>query len=318
MEFENQWKNALEKRKYDARSAESSAFRLFHGHGEGEGFSHALTIDKFAEHAWVNCEIDYLSPENISELTSALQESKFKSAVIIYRKRKGDETQPAVTLFGDPPEDLIVENCGLKFLVNLKSQRQPGLFLDLDYSRNWLTKNSKSKNVLNLFSYTGSLSVAAGAGGASHVTSIDLSKNYTEWAAKNWKLNELDVTKADYIYGDALNWLDRFKKQSRTFDIVVCDPPSFSRTKESTFSTMKDLGVLHEKIFRCLSKNGVLVSSVNTETLSRDEFIDQIKIGAKEADRKISIESEFSLPPEFPIRESQDRYLKGAVIRATN
>lgn len=295
-----------------------SATRLFHGPGEGEGFSRQLSIDKFAAHAWVSCEIESLPPDTLKILAEELQASDFQSAAIIYRKKKGDETQPAEILFGSPPEKLIVENCGLKFQVNLKSQRQPGLFLDLDFVRNWLLQNSMSKSVLNLFSYTGSLSVAAGAGGARHVTSVDLSKNYTEWAATNWKLNELEQSKGDYIYGDTFDWLNRFKKQNRSFDIIVCDPPSFSRTKDSTFSTSKDLGALHEKIFRVLSKNGQLVSSINTETLSRDEFIVQIKQGAKDADRRILIEKEFSLPPEFPVRESKDSYLKGAVIRATN
>lgn len=314
MLFADSFKIAFSKRQLD----EDSAIRIFHGPGEGNGIYQNISIDKFGAHAWVSCEMDSLPPNICSEIEESLMAARFLSASIIFRKKKGEETQPSKTLFGAPPESLVIKNCGLKFLVKLSSQRQPGLFLDLNLVRDWLLKNSTNKTVLNLFSYTGSLSVASGAGGASHVLSIDLSKNYSTWAQKNWELNGLQMASGDFVCGDVFDWLNRFHRKARLFDVIVCDPPSFSRTKKATFSTTKNSQDLHEKLFNLAKPSGIVITSINTETISKDEFLSFVKRAAKSVGRTIKIEREFGLPPEYPTRNEEDDYLKGALIKVTN
>ncbi len=284
-----------------------SAIRIFHGPGEGEGELAKYTLDKYADHAWIT----YFGEAPTSATKKTLEQfcqKHFQSAVLICRHKKGDETQPATNLFGATPAHFLVTNCDLRFEISFRQQRHPGLFLDLDFVRRWLKKYASKKSVLNLFSYTGSLSAAAGAGGADLVVSVDLSKPFTEWARRNWAHNNLLEAKGDFIFGDVFEWLKKFKKQNRRFDIVVCDPPSFSRGKKSDFSTARDLAMLHQHIFDVLADGGQVVTSINSESLSRDAFLKKVKVGADP--RPIRVAEEFGLPPEFP----GDSYLKGAII----
>lgn len=313
MDFLNQLQQAMGRRVFSPQSA----LRIFHGPGEGVGETKKLSVDKFGEHAWLSFEGEQISKLLAEEVTRSCQKMSFQSAALIHRQKKGEETRPPVALYGELPKAYIVENSGLKFEVNFVNQRQPGLFLDMDFVRHWLLKHVANKSVLNLFSYTGSLSVAAGAGRASKVTSVDLSRPFTEWAQRNWTLNGLPETRSDFIYGDVFEWLKKFKKQKRLFDIVVCDPPSFSRGKKSNFSTSKDLAELHQIIFEILENKGILVTSINSANLSRKDFLRDVKNGASESNRKVTILEEFSLPPEFPTPSQmpEEAYLKGFIFQ---
>ncbi|MCK7559722.1 class I SAM-dependent methyltransferase [Chitinophaga sedimenti] len=97
--------------------------------------------------------------------------------------------------------------------------------------------DAQDKKVLNLFCYTGSFSVYAAAGGASQVTSVDLSKTYLQWAEDNMQLNGLlDPARHQFIHADVLQYLDTLKLN--TYDLVVLDPPTFSNSKR-----MKDFRI---------------------------------------------------------------------------
>src|SRR5690606_27904615 len=96
--------------------------------------------------------------------------------------------------------------------------------------RDFLFKNANGKNVLNLFCYTGSISVAAAKGGA-RVTSIDMSNTYLDWAYENFLLNDIDPKKHVFFQADVLKELIVRKEQNETFDIIILDPPSFSNSK---------------------------------------------------------------------------------------
>src|SRR5690606_24981460 len=150
-------------------------------------------------------------------------------------------------LFGEVPAGhFSVSEGGRSFLVQLQGVRHPGLFLDLAPLRDWLQARSQGWRVLNAFAYTGSLSVAAGRGGASHVTTIDLSRPTIRWAEENWRENVLPESSARFIAGDVFEWLPRLRREKAEYDCLILDPPSFSRGKKGSFSTAKDLRRLHE------------------------------------------------------------------------
>jgi 23S rRNA (cytosine1962-C5)-methyltransferase len=172
---------------------------------------------------------------------------------------------------------------------------------------------------LNLFAYTGSLSVAAGMGGAKSVTTLDLSKPTIEWAKENWAINSaLDHTESDFIFGDVFEWIPKLIKKDLKFDTILCDPPSFSRTKSKTFSTQKDLKTLHELIFQVLAPGGTLATSINSENIPELAFMREIDLAAQKLGRRLTILKRLDLPETFPTRNSdlKDRYLKGFIVRA--
>ncbi|MEM1025952.1 MAG: class I SAM-dependent methyltransferase [Myxococcota bacterium] len=117
-----------------------------------------------------------------------------------------------------------VQEDGLSFELNLSDYIDVGLFLDHRPLRRWFRAHAQGRRVLNLFAYTGSFSVAAAAGGAARVTTVDLSGLYLDWARRNLEANELP--EGELVEADARTWLDH---QARgPWDLIFIDPPSRS------------------------------------------------------------------------------------------
>ena len=161
-------------------------------------------------------------------------------------------------------EFFTVEETGLKFLVNLSDYLDTGLFLDHRTTRIMVKSECENKRVLNLFCYTGSFSVYAASGGASLVTSIDLSKTYLQWAADNFAINLLkNETAFQFVHADVLQHLKTIGPNS--YDIVVMDPPTFSNSKrmDDFLDIQRDhVGLINDAL-NILSPNGVLYFSTN-------------------------------------------------------
>ena len=295
--------------------AQSDALRVFHGPSEGLRELSRIAIEKFGSHYWIfewERGESAVSPELRKVLERFLIGKGATSAVFLERPEKGVPADPVV-LFGEPPSFLDVREGPLKFRIRFLGTRHPGLFLDHQPRREWLCKNAHGMKVLNTFAYTGSLSVAAGVGGASHVTTLDLSKPTLKWAEENWSLNDLSTDRARFIHGDYFEWLPRLKREiaagADPFDCVVLDPPSFSRGKKGSFSTSKDLEKLHELAFDVLKPGGVLVTSINSENVSWLAFEKDVQSSARGL--KYSVISKITAPETFP----KATYLKGWILK---
>ena len=100
------------------------------------------------------------------------------------------------------------------------------------------------RRVLNTFAYTCGFGVAATAGGATRVLNLDLSKSVLEWGQANYRANGFEPDPHDFVFGDVFDWLARLAKRGDRFDLVILDPPGFSRTKSRAFSAARDYGEL--------------------------------------------------------------------------
>ncbi|HMH33828.1 MAG TPA: class I SAM-dependent methyltransferase [Puia sp.] len=158
----------------------------------------------------------------------------------------------------------VVQEQGLKFKVNLTDYLDTGLFLDHRITRNMVREESRDKNVLNLFCYTGSFSVYAAAGRAATVHSVDLSKTYLAWAEENMQANELTNEKKHlFIHADVKQWLDEL--QEDFYDLVIMDPPTFSNSKRMIdfLDIQRDHVGLINKTLRATKRGGVIYFSTN-------------------------------------------------------
>ncbi len=156
------------------------------------------------------------------------------------------------------------KEAGLTFKVNLSDYLDTGLFLDHRITRGMVREESAGKRVLNLFCYTASFSVYAAAGGASEVTSVDLSKTYLKWGEENMQLNEMyDPQKHVYEHADVKQYLDTLKPGS--FDLVVMDPPTFSNSKRMLdfLDIQRDHVELINKTLHAMTAGGILYFSTN-------------------------------------------------------
>lgn len=162
------------------------------------------------------------------------------------------------------PDFFSISEPPFNFLVNLERYLDTGLFLDHRPLRQHLFKTSSDKKVLNLFCYTGSLSVAAAMGGG-QVTSIDMSNTYLEWAQENFFINKIDPKKHTFLQADVLKVLASMKDKNNIFDIIILDPPSFSNSKrmDEDLDIERDHPILIRDCMSLLSTDGVLYFSTN-------------------------------------------------------
>jgi 23S rRNA (cytosine1962-C5)-methyltransferase len=178
------------------------------------------------------------------------------------RKRKeGRGSQYQKT--SESKNEFIVQENGLKFIVNLSDYLDTGLFLDHRITRQMVKEQSNDKRVLNLFSYTGSFSVYAAAGNASIVVSVDLSKTYLNWSQRNMDLNFPGVANHETIHADVKQYLKTVAEKS--FDLIIMDPPTFSNSKrmEDFLDIQKDHVELINDCMSILTKDGILFFSTN-------------------------------------------------------
>ncbi len=167
---------------------------------------------------------------------------------------------------------ITIEEHGSKFLINLSSYVDTGLFFDHRPLRKIVKEESEGKSVLNLFCYTGSFSVHAAQGGAKVVDSVDLSKTYLSWVSKNFEANNLGETRHHIINDDVFTFL---KKTSSTWDLIILDPPTFSNSKktETVLDINRDYAELVKLCIKRLTKGGTLYFSSNSRTLKFDESL---------------------------------------------
>ncbi len=186
------------------------------------------------------------------------------------RQRKAGR-QGQYEKFDEQRTEKIVSEGGLNFILNLTDYLDTGLFLDHRITRGMVKADAAGKNVLNLFCYTGSFSVYAASGGAAQVTSVDLSKTYINWAKRNMQYNKLyKDAQHEFINADAMEWLDYMPTD--TYDIIVCDPPTFSNSKrmEDNFDVQRDHVMLLKKLLKGCTETGRIYFSTNLKNFAMD------------------------------------------------
>ena len=204
-----------------------------------------------------------------------------------------------------------------------------GVFLDQrDNRRRLLTSHvgagfplslagpSVSKHrVLNTFSYTCGFSVCVALAGAA-TTNLDLSKKYLEWGRRNFALNRLAAEDHEFIQGDVFDWLRRFARKHRKFDIILLDPPTFSRSKQSgVFRVEEDYAGLVASVLPLLEEGGVLFASSNAAHWATERFLQAVTQPISAVGRKVVQSLFVPQPPDFPISSREPSYLKTVWIR---
>jgi 23S rRNA G2069 N7-methylase RlmK/C1962 C5-methylase RlmI len=168
--------------------------------------------------------------------------------------------------------DMVVRENGYSLRVNLSDYIDTGLFLDLRKLRAAVLRESSGKRVLNLFCYTGAFSVAAACGGAARVDSVDLSNAYLARARDNCALNGV-AARCAFIREDVVRFLRQAERAGARYDMVILDPPVFSRSKkmEGVLDLRRDCAGLLDGCLAVLGKGGVLYFSAKARGFALDD-----------------------------------------------
>ena len=311
---------AIALRRNHAGLGDTTAYRLVNGEGDGLP---GLTVDCYGDYLMVQIYCagwrrhmklliqtldELLAPAGIYEKSRPQNTRELES--------EGDNKKYGNLLSGTPaPEPLQVLENGLSFQVSLERGLNTGLFLDQRKNRRDLMGRVKGKRFLNLFSYTGAFSVAAAAAGASLVTSVDASPGYMEKARGNFSLNRLNPKRHEFLVGDCLAVLDEMGRQSKCYDVILMDPPSFSTTAKSRFTTRGGTADLVAAALRLLKTGGVLIASSNHQKVDLADYLKELRRGALQAGSQLQVISMSGQPEDFPypVTFPEGRYLKYAI-----
>lgn len=219
---------------------------------------------------------------------------------------------------GSPaPVELEVRDDELSFLADVTAPVSTGLFADLREGRRAIAHWAEGRRVLNLFSYTGAISVCAAQGGASSVVAVDVAAKAHARARKNFALNGFDPEAAEHIAGDAFKVLARMAERRRVFDLVVLDPPAFASPSRGgkAWSAVKDYGELVAAALGVLERGGLLAAASSTHKLSHADFDAALARGGERAGVRLKAIDRRALPPDVPVALGfpEGNYLKFAV-----
>ena len=243
----------------------------------------------------------------------------YENAVGHIRLAEGNQKYLGV-LHGELPERFVVQELGVKYWVHPQLSKDAGLFLDMRPLRGWLVERGwNNQRVLNLFCYTGAFSVSAAVHGAKHVTSVDLSNPYLLRAKSNFELNDQTTETHRFVESDCFQALDRLRRKSEKFDVVIADPPSFSHSNQGTWSVQSDLKRLVVSCLRVLKSGGILIIATNHGKMPPRDFSKAIVDASRKEKRRLRLLLNYVPGTDFPaaLHFPEARYLKCWVMEAS-
>jgi len=245
-------------------SDQSDARRVFHGRGQRFlGLEH-ICIDWFRPLVLVTTHADIEDVDGLKE--ALLRADALQQIRTIMLQKRFERGAPAQTIYGEAAGPIVANEGSLRFEVHPGTQQNSGLFLDMRCLRDWLLENSLDANVLNLFAYTCSLSVAALAGGARSVTNVDMSKSSIKWGEGNHTLNHQDLRYVQSVPHNLFKSWGKIKQFGR-YDIVVIDPPMRQR---GSFDSAKNYGAVMKKLHSLCAPGAKVIATINSPFLSSD------------------------------------------------
>lgn len=253
---------AWERRRELHADPDTDAYRVLHGWTEG---ALGLEIDRYGDGAIIRHGPDYGA--RLDEIAAAL-EARHRFAWMVAKPRGGE---PRV-LRGPVPERCEVQDAGLVFTIEPGRRGNPGLFLDSRPVRRWIRDHAAGRRVLNLFAFTGSLGVAAAAGGAARVTHVDAVRSALELCRENHQQNGVPVDDRDLVRVNVYQHLRKAGAGRRRFDAVIVDPPPLKAIAKRTDRTPGGHGIhgLAPLVTRLLEPGGWVVCLFHHDPRSHD------------------------------------------------
>lgn len=297
-------------------NTETTCYRLVHGEGD---LLPGLVVDIYNRTAVVQCHSVgmYHSRQAIA---TAIREAYGDAIDAIYDKSsqtlpfKADLGAIDGYLYGRTAErdNIVLEN-GLKFKVNWEEGQKTGFFIDQRVNRDLVRRYSRGRKVLNTFCYTGGFSVAALAGGAKEVVSIDLSERAVRLAEENAVINFGSEVAHKAIACNAVEYL---KDIDSDYDLIILDPPAFAKHHKVLGNALQGYKKINARALEKIAPGGILFTFSCSQAVSRDLFRTTIFTAAAIARRKVRIIGQLTQPADHPINiyHPEGEYLKGLVV----
>ncbi len=285
---------------------------------ESDGLS-GLTIDQYG--GWLAVQFTSLALAQRQDLIVKLLMELCQPEGIYLRTERGIGSQEGVELHDGPlvgilpSEPLVIDENGVRFLVNLAEGQKTGFYLDQRDNHLAAAKYAPGKRVLDAFCYTGGFGLHAANAGAAEVVGVDGSEQAIAFAQKNAELNGLP--QCTYEKADVFKFLEEAVKARRKFDVVILDPPKFARSQNAIDTALSGYRRLEALSFLLLEPGGILVTCCCSGVVGLEQFEEVLAQVATEAKRSVQILERHGQPPDHPVSLAcpETRYLKCLVAR---
>jgi 23S rRNA (cytosine1962-C5)-methyltransferase len=296
-------------------SAETNAYRLIHGEGDGLP---GLIVDYYDGVAVVQAHSLGMH-EDREEIAEALNTIlKEKLSAVYYKSKatlpgKTRDAQQDGYLSGMIGVPHVIHEHGNKFYVDWEEGQKTGFFLDQRENRKLLGEFSKGKKVLNTFCYTGGFSVYALKAGAEFVHSVDASEKAIDLTRKNLELNGFNANTNECHAIDTFEFL---KDKKDVYDLIVLDPPAFAKHRDARHQAMKGYQRLNSEAMKAIRSGGIIFTFSCSQVVDRQLFYDTVSSAAILAGRDVKVLHQLTQPPDHPVSmfHPEGEYLKGLVL----
>ena len=285
--FSNRLKKNYKHLKKWARKNKISCYRVY----DADIPQYAVAIDKYED--WIHVQ-EYQAPKTVNknrafqrindviDVVADILETRQEKVVLKVRKKQEGSAQ--YHKHDTKDHKMIVQENGLKFIINMYDYIDTGLFLDHRNTRQLIKTLANKRSFLNLFAYTGSATVYAAAGGASSTTTVDMSNTYLNWAKENLSINGYSdnvytQNRHKFIREDCLKWMQQAihnnQSDNQKYQLIFIDPPTFSNSKkmETSLDINRDHSALLSGCLALLADDGLIIFSTNARSFKLDSGI---------------------------------------------
>ena len=269
-----------------------------------------LIIDRYDRHLVIQT-LTLAMDQRIELIVDVVQELLSPESIVVrndspMRKAEGLEMSNFVAA-GKDPDPVTLEHGNLKFKSTLLTGQKTGLYLDQIDTYRKVSELAEGKKVLDCFSNQGGFGLACARAGAASVTCVDISDEAVSNATNNAELNELEISAIE------ANAFDYLKNCDETFDLIILDPPSFTRSKKALNDAMRGYKEIHLRALKLLNHDGYLATFSCSHHVTRELFLNNVRDAAVDARRTLRLVESYSQRPDHPVLPTipETEYLKG-------
>ncbi len=316
--YQQRVRTAIAARKHVLRKGDTNTCRLVFSEAD---FLPGLIVDQYAD--FLSLQILSAGMENIkADIIEILKEELnpkgiFDKSDASARTHESLDAEQGLLWGEHPPEFIEVKENGILYHINIAGGQKSGFYCDQRDNRLLLADYAEGKRVLDCFSYSGGFSLNSLKQGAAHVTSVDSSALALETLQQNIGLNGFTADRSTSVQSDVNKQLRAFKKEGKTFDIVVLDPPKYAPSRSALDRAARAYKDLNRLGMGLLESGGLLATFSCSGAVDIETFKQIIAWAALDAGKEVQIVKQFNQPEDHPVRISfpEGEYLKGLLVR---
>ena len=309
---------------YRKKVSDTGSCRVIFGEAD---FLPGLVVDKFSDVLVVQSlalGIDRLKDQIVELLKEVLAADGIKIRGVYERSDAKVRRQEGMELYkgfiGEPFDTNVeIEENGVRYMVDVKDGQKTGFFLDQKYNRKAIQHLCKDAKVLDCFTHTGSFALNAGYGGAKEVTGVDASELAVEQATLNSKLNGME-DRVKFICRDVFELLPELEEKGEKFDVVILDPPAFTKSRNSVKNAVKDYREINLRAMKLVRDGGFLATCSCSHFMTYELFTQTIHQAARNVHKRLRQVEYRTQAPDHPIlwAAEESYYLKFYVFQVVD